>query len=167
MGQSPRSSRESTAPRLINAGYQIIPIKRGTKRPPWNGWEKRGDARAARQVAQGGPGAGRRRYPDEAPLPVDIDVRDDEVAKLVDDFVVETCGFAPTRVGQWPGGCCCSAATSRSPKCSRTTTSSPASSQGRTGSRRAAASRYSARATVRRPRDPPRHQGAVPLASQR
>ena len=88
---------------LIEHGYDIIPIKRGTKRPGFDGWEKvRADGAQLRKWLQNGhakDGVGilTRRTPG-----VDIDVRDEAMAKAMEDWCMANIGLAPVRIGKPP-----------------------------------------------------------------
>lgn len=88
---------------LIDAGYDIIPIKRGQKRPPFTGWEKiRADQRQLDDWLEdgyGGHGVGLI----AANTPgVDIDVYDEELSRYMEEWVHEHIAMAPVRVGQAP-----------------------------------------------------------------
>ena len=88
---------------LIDAGYDIIPIKRGEKRPPFTGWEKiratKRDLRGWLDDGYGRCGVGLI----AANTPgVDIDVRDDELSRHMEEWVHENIAMAPVRVGHAP-----------------------------------------------------------------
>lgn len=88
---------------LIEHGYDIIPIKRGTKFPGFDGWEKTLADKAllktwlANGHAKDGVGILTRNTPG-----VDIDVRDEVVAKAMEDWIIAHYDFAPVRIGMAP-----------------------------------------------------------------
>jgi hypothetical protein len=88
---------------LIEHGYDIIPIKRGTKSPGYDGWQNtRADSSQLRQWlanghAKDGVGILTRNTPG-----VDIDVRDEAMAKAMEDWIVSNYDFAPVRIGLAP-----------------------------------------------------------------
>jgi hypothetical protein len=88
---------------LIDAGYSIIPIKRGEKRPPFTEWEKiRADHKQLRSWLDDGYGrCGVGIIAAETPA-IDIDVRDEEVAHRLEEWVHENIAMAPVRVGLAP-----------------------------------------------------------------
>lgn len=89
--------------RLIENGYEIIPITRGSKRPPMDGWQSiKSTPKLLRTWVEGeysraGTGILTKRTP-----AVDIDVLDEKVARHMSRFVQENFGFAPVRVGMAP-----------------------------------------------------------------
>lgn len=88
---------------LIDAGYDIIPIKRGQKWPPFTGWEKiRADHdKLDEWLAEGygGYGVG---IISANTTGVDIDVYDDELARHMEEWVHDNIGVAPVRIGNAP-----------------------------------------------------------------
>lgn len=88
---------------LIDAGYDIVPIKRGDKYPPFLGWEK---IRATSKTLDdwldegyGGMGVG---LICEFTPGVDIDVTHDELARHMEQWVHDNVAMAPVRVGNAP-----------------------------------------------------------------
>lgn len=106
---------------LIRNGYQIVPIMRGEKFPPFNGWEqaradekllaawlsgnypaKRGPKGQERDfIYKGGPFDGVGILSAETPG-VDLDIKDAAVAQEMQEFVELLIGEAPVRVGDAP-----------------------------------------------------------------
>lgn len=89
---------------VLENGYTVIPIDAGAKRPRIFGWtdaqSRETNARNLKdwvKVPGRGVGIATRNTP-----AIDIDVRDEEVAELVDKFVCELVGVAPLRIGRWP-----------------------------------------------------------------
>lgn len=88
---------------LIDAGYDIIPIKRGEKRPPFTGWEKiRATKRTLNSWLDDGYGRCGVGFIAANTPGVDIDVRDEELAVYLEEWVHEHIAMAPVRVGQAP-----------------------------------------------------------------
>ncbi len=102
--------------KLIDHGYRIVPIKRGSKAPPFDKWsEVRADKKLLRSWLDGSASVTRKgekfKYDGsrdgvgiltaETPL-VDIDVRDAFLSARMVAFVNETVGVAPVRVGMAP-----------------------------------------------------------------
>jgi hypothetical protein len=91
-------------PRLIENGYTVVPISVGKKAPGFDGWQK---ARATTaQIREwvdkdGHRWAGVGVLTKNTPA-IDIDVRDEEVALLVDAWVRKKFGAAPMRIGRAP-----------------------------------------------------------------
>lgn len=89
---------------VVKNGYAVVPLEAGEKRPRILGWTKHLDQkdneRSVREWAKV-PGRGVGIATRDTPA-VDIDIRDEEVAQLVDDYVTELLGEAPMRVGRWP-----------------------------------------------------------------
>lgn len=102
--------------RLIDKGYEIIPIRRGSKAPPFDKWS---DVRADRKLLQSWldgtatvtVGEHKRKYDGsrdgvgiltrKTPA-ADLDIPDADMAKRMEDFITENFGFAPVRVGNAP-----------------------------------------------------------------
>lgn len=88
---------------LIDNGYDIVPIRRGSKAPPFDGWEKtRANKKQLREWIEGnyarsGVGILTRRTPG-----VDLDILDKRLSKHMVDFVQENFGLAPVRIGMAP-----------------------------------------------------------------
>jgi len=89
--------------RLIDAGYQIIPIRRGSKAPPFDDWQK---TRATKkqlndwldgQYKRSGVGLLTRNTP-----AVDLDILDEPTALHMERFVQAHFGIAPLRIGMAP-----------------------------------------------------------------
>lgn len=94
--------------RLIDAGYQVIPIRRGSKAPPGDldGWQKlratKKDVKAWTEgpnapYARAGLGLLTRKTP-----AVDLDLLDEAASLHMQRFVEENYGFAPVRIGLAP-----------------------------------------------------------------
>lgn len=89
--------------RLKSRGYMIVPIKKGKKGPETAGWqnddptEERLRALAERGYADGNIGINTRFTP-----AIDLDVYDDEVAQVMEDYLAERYGDISVRVGQAP-----------------------------------------------------------------
>lgn len=102
--------------KVLKNGYQIIPIRRGTKAPPFDDWSKlRADAKQLRawldgtamvkvsgaQKSYDGSRDGLGILTAKNPA-ADIDVRDDELAQAMQDYIELSYGTAPVRVGFFP-----------------------------------------------------------------
>jgi hypothetical protein len=105
-GDRPRGYLAKYGARLIDAGYRIIPIRRGEKTPRGEAMKKwtqiTADKRLLRtwleaSYAKSGVGIQARDNP-----AVDIDVRDPEVASALEEFVHARVGLGPVRVGRPP-----------------------------------------------------------------
>lgn len=89
--------------RLKSRGYIVVPIKKGTKGPDIPGWqnddptEERLHTLAERGYANGNIGINTRFTP-----AIDIDVYDDVVSKIMEDYLAERYGDICVRVGQAP-----------------------------------------------------------------
>ena len=88
---------------LIDAGYDIIPIKRGEKYPLFKGWEQiRADHDLLDEWLEKGYGkCGVGILTANTPA-VDIDVKDEELARYMEEWVHEHVGIAPVRLGNAP-----------------------------------------------------------------
>lgn len=89
--------------RLLDNGYHIVPIRVGKKAPGFDGWEK---SRATRDqlkdwLDNGHRNAGVGILTKSTPA-VDIDIRDEKVAMLMDAYVREHLGGTLVRIGQAP-----------------------------------------------------------------
>lgn len=89
--------------RLIDHGYQIVPILVGKKAPPFDGWQH---IRATRQILtewinNGHKWSGVGVLTKHTPA-IDIDVRDEEVSVLCQRWIEENIDFAPVRIGMAP-----------------------------------------------------------------
>jgi hypothetical protein len=94
---------EKYGPLALANGYEIIPIKPGTKRPPWDKW---GDVRCtkkqlARWIQNGRSKHGVGILTRLTPL-VDIDCRDPEIVERMIAFTEDMLGETLQRVGQAP-----------------------------------------------------------------
>ena len=107
---------------LLRNGYKIVPIMRGEKFPPFNGWETQDGDRAAmlkswlsgKHPAKRGPKGKERDFtytggPQDgvgilsADTPgVDLDIKDAAVAAEMQEFVELLIGSCPVRVGDAP-----------------------------------------------------------------
>jgi hypothetical protein len=90
-------------PLALANGYEIIPIKPGTKRPPFDGWE---DIRATKKQLGRWIDNGRSKHgvgvlTRLTPL-VDIDCRDPDIVEKMIAFTEELLGESLQRVGQAP-----------------------------------------------------------------
>lgn len=102
-GKKPAGFLAAFGPKLLKAGYEIIPIRSGTKRPRGDKWE---NFRATEKLLRswlGGPsrndgvGVLTRKTP-----AVDIDVRDEAMALALEEYVRDLVGAAPVRIGDAP-----------------------------------------------------------------
>lgn len=94
---------EKYGPLALANGYEIIPIKPGTKRPPFDGWE---DIRATKKQLARWLDNGRGKHgvgilTRLTPL-VDIDCRDADIVKAMVAFTEDLLGETAQRVGQAP-----------------------------------------------------------------
>ena len=88
---------------LIDHGYNIVPIQVGKKAPGFDGWQKARSTKS--QLAEwlqnghkwSGVGVNCKYTP-----AIDIDVRDEAVAKVMEEWVHENIGYTPTRIGSYP-----------------------------------------------------------------
>lgn len=88
---------------LVDAGYQIVPIPPGKKSPNFDGWQ---NTRSSRSTVTQWIDSGRDRHgigilTRHTPA-IDIDILDEEVADLVEQWCIEDLGQAPTRIGKAP-----------------------------------------------------------------
>lgn len=118
----PRGFLEKYGARLIKNGYEIIPIRRGSKAPPFDGWShvradadelemwlsgrfrernKKGDltGKVITMPALAKAGVG---ILSRLTAAADLDIRDEAMALAMEDFVTTEFGFAPVRVGLAP-----------------------------------------------------------------
>jgi len=88
---------------LIDAGYDIIPIKRGEKRPLFKDWESiRADRSKLDEWLKDGYGrCGVGLITEHTPA-VDLDIRDEDLAQHMEEWVHAHVGMAPVRVGEAP-----------------------------------------------------------------
>lgn len=88
---------------LIDAGYNIVPISPGDKAPRLDGWQniKADKKQHAAWLAEGRGRHGVGIITKNTPA-VDIDIMDDEVASIVEQWFTDSIGAAPTRVGKAP-----------------------------------------------------------------
>lgn len=89
--------------KLIEQGYSPVPIAHGKKAPGFEGWQKsQATVKQVKEwVASGFQWAGVGLLTKNTPA-VDIDVRDKEVADLVETWIRENIGDAPLRIGRAP-----------------------------------------------------------------
>lgn len=102
--------------KLIDRGYRIVPIKRGSKAPPFDDWSKlKCDKKALRAMLDGTYAATRKGeeftydgsrdgvgiLTADTPL-VDLDIRDETMAAAMVEYVSLMYGTSPKRVGQAP-----------------------------------------------------------------
>lgn len=101
-GGKPASFLALFGPKLLDAGYEIIPIRRGSKRPRGDQWESlRATPKLLRQWIDAGTQDGVGVLTRKTPA-VDIDVQDEEMALALEAFVRENYGEAPVRIGLAP-----------------------------------------------------------------
>ena len=89
-------------PTLHRAGWDVIPVERGTKRPTLRGWQHGLSSQQVQECAANGYASGSvgllaRRFPG-----VDVDVLDEECAAAIEALARRCLGDAPVRVGTWP-----------------------------------------------------------------
>lgn len=89
--------------KLIENGYNIVPIQPGKKSPGFDGWQK---SRATKGKIREWVASGYRRsgvgiITKYTPA-IDIDVRDEKVAIKMEEWVSENIGSSPTRIGLMP-----------------------------------------------------------------
>lgn len=89
--------------KLIEQGYTVVPIQAGKKAPGFDGWQK---SRATKGqiddwLANGHFRSGVGILTKNTPA-IDIDVRDEEVALLIEQWVRENIGDGPLRIGRAP-----------------------------------------------------------------
>lgn len=89
--------------KLLDNGYHIVPIKVGGKAPGYDGWEKSRRTRGQLKewLENGHKNAGVGILTKETPA-VDIDIRDEEVAELMETWVRENLGGTLMRIGKAP-----------------------------------------------------------------
>lgn len=88
---------------LIDAGYNIIPIKPGKKAPGFDEWEKLRltKTRLGEMVANGHARSGVGLLTKNTPG-IDLDIRDKDLAVQMEEWVHENIGMAPVRIGFFP-----------------------------------------------------------------
>ena len=94
---------KSHGEKLIDNGYNIVPIEPGKKAPGFDGWQK---TRASQVQLKKWLESGREHHgvgiiTAHTPA-VDIDVLDDELAELLEQWCHDNLGQAPVRVGKAP-----------------------------------------------------------------
>lgn len=88
---------------MVNAGYDIVPIKNGTKRPPFHGWEAiRADKVQLRQWLESGHGRNGIGIIAANTPGVDLDIRDEELALHMEGWIHENVAMGPVRLGFAP-----------------------------------------------------------------
>lgn len=89
--------------RLLENGYHVVPIKVGGKAPGFDGWEKSRATKAQLKewVEHGHRWAGVGILTKNTPA-IDIDIRDERVALLMDQWVRDHLGGTLVRIGQAP-----------------------------------------------------------------
>lgn len=89
--------------KLLDNGYHIVPIRPGKKAPGFDGWEKsRATKDQLKQWLDGGhKHSGVGIMAKDTPA-IDIDVRDEKVALLMEEYVREKMGGTLIRIGQFP-----------------------------------------------------------------
>lgn len=90
--------------KLVENGYQIVPIRPGSKSPGFDGWQKtKATAKTVRNWLVGGfEDAGVGILTAHTPA-IDIDVLDRDVSEKIEKFCTEEFGFSfPTRIGKAP-----------------------------------------------------------------
>lgn len=88
---------------MVNAGYDIVPIKNGTKRPPFHGWEAiRADKAQLRQWVESGHGRNGIGIIAANTPGVDLDIRDEELALHMEGWIHENVAMGPVRLGHAP-----------------------------------------------------------------
>ena len=88
---------------LIDQGYNVVPIMPGKKAPGFDGWQKTSPSKPQLKewLESGHRNSGVGIITKHTPA-IDIDVRDDDVAQRMEDWVRANIGDAPLRVGRWP-----------------------------------------------------------------
>jgi hypothetical protein len=88
---------------VLGNGYPIVPIKPGSKRPPWEHWQDiRSTPAMIRQwVANGQAHSGIGILAATVPG-CDLDIRDTDLAREMQKWVLDNIGWAPVRFGEWP-----------------------------------------------------------------
>lgn len=103
--EKPKGYLAKFGERLIENGYSIIPIQRGSKRPPGDDWQKiRSTPKLLRSwVGEGGSytRAGCGILTRNCPA-VDLDILDEKLSLQMEAFVLENYGAAPVRIGMAP-----------------------------------------------------------------
>lgn len=88
---------------LVSAGYNIIPIKRGSKRPPFYGWESlRADKAQVRKWLDEGQGRNGIGIIAANTPGVDLDIQDEELALFMEAWIHDHVAMAPVRLGFAP-----------------------------------------------------------------
>lgn len=90
-------------PKLIQQGYTPVPIQAGKKSPGYEGWQKSkaSNTQIKTWIENGHKWSGVGILTKNAPA-IDVDVRDAEVAQLVEDWIIQNIGTAPKRIGRAP-----------------------------------------------------------------
>lgn len=88
---------------LLDAGYSIVPIRRGKKHPGFDGWENsHADARQIDRWLKNGHAESGVGILAASTPGVDLDIYDEDLALEMERFVISTAGLAPVRVGKAP-----------------------------------------------------------------
>lgn len=103
--EKPKGYLAKFGERLIEHGYSIIPIQRGSKRPPGDDWQKiRSTPKLLRSwIGEGGSytRAGCGILTRDCPG-VDLDILDEKMSLQMEAFVLDNFGAAPVRIGMAP-----------------------------------------------------------------
>jgi hypothetical protein len=88
---------------VLGNGYPIVPIEPGSKRPPWDEWQKTAATPALlrKWVANGQAESGIGILAATVPG-CDLDIRDIALAREMQQWVQDNIGWAPVRFGEWP-----------------------------------------------------------------
>lgn len=89
--------------KLIDQGYTPVPIQKGKKAPGYDGWQKSlpNKSNILEWITSGHKWSGVGLLTKNTPA-IDIDVRDEEVAVQIEDWVRKHIGDAPLRIGRAP-----------------------------------------------------------------
>lgn len=103
MSSNPKGFMEKHGAALIDAGYYIIPIKRGEKRPLFSEWTHiKADHDLLDEWLDKGLGKhGVGIIAADTPA-VDLDIRDQDVAEHMEQWIHDNIAMAPVRVGEAP-----------------------------------------------------------------
>lgn len=89
--------------KLVEQGYTVVPIQAGKKAPGFDGWQKSRATKAQIEdwLKSGHKWSGLGIITKSTPA-IDIDVRDEEIALKVEQWVRDNIGDAPLRIGRAP-----------------------------------------------------------------
>jgi hypothetical protein len=101
--EKPKGYLAQYGARVLANGYEIVPIRRGSKAPPMDGWQKiRATPALLRSWVEGDYARSGLGILTRKTIGVDLDIPDTKVALHMQAFVEKNFGRAPVRIGKDP-----------------------------------------------------------------